>query len=92
MEAALDVGQPDADDGVVEEGQEEDAAEGGQGQRLRRRAEAAGLDGQAGDGAVSPGGATGDGATGESSGAHLTALLPSASCPLPRISSWHLTP
>ena len=52
MQAALDVGQADADDGVVEERQEEDGAEGGERQGLGGRAEAADLDGQAGRGAV----------------------------------------
>ena len=52
MQAALDVGQPDADHGVVEEGQEQDGAERGQRQRLGPRTQPALLDLQAGHGAV----------------------------------------
>ena len=37
MEIALDVGQPDADDRVVEEGEEEDGAQGRQRDGLRRQ-------------------------------------------------------
>ena len=44
MEVALDVGQPDADDRVVEKGEEEDGAQGGQGDGLSRRAQPALLD------------------------------------------------
>ena len=44
VQVALDVGQPDADDRVVEEGEEEDGAQDRQGDRLRRRAQAPLLD------------------------------------------------
>ena len=49
MEVALDVGQADTDDRVVQEGEEEDATEGGQGDSLGTRSEAALLDLQSGD-------------------------------------------
>ena len=41
MQIALDIGQADADDRVVEEGEEEDGAQGGQRHRLGSRAEPA---------------------------------------------------
>ena len=55
MQAALDVGQPDAHHGVVQEGQEQDQAERGQGRRLGPGPETALLDLQAGHGAVDGG-------------------------------------
>ena len=48
VEIALDVGQPDADDRVVQEGQEEDDAERGQGDGLGGRAKPALLHRKAG--------------------------------------------
>ena len=50
VEAALDVGEADADDGVVQEREEQDYAERGQRRRLLSRAEATFLDLQAGHG------------------------------------------
>ena len=44
MEIALDVRQPDADDRVVEKGEEQDRAQGRQGDRLGRRAQSPLLD------------------------------------------------
>ena len=46
VQVALDVGQPDADDGVVEEGEKEDAAQGGERQSLGGRTEPSLLDGE----------------------------------------------
>jgi hypothetical protein len=44
VEIALDVGQPDADHGVVEEGEEQDPAQRGERKGLGRRTEATLLD------------------------------------------------
>ena len=52
VEVALDVGQPYADDRVVEEGEEEDGAQGRERQGLGGRAQAPLLDLQAGSGAI----------------------------------------
>ena len=59
MEVALHVGQTDTDDGVVEEGQEEDGAQGRQSERLGGGAEPTFLHGQAGRRPVDRQGAAG---------------------------------
>ena len=59
VEIALDVGQADADDRVVEEGEKEDPAQGGERQGLGGRTEPALLDVESGRRALAPEGAVG---------------------------------
>ena len=55
VQVALDVGQADTDDGVVEEGEEEDPAQGGEREGLGGRSEPTLLDVESGRRALAPG-------------------------------------